>query len=102
MKWAKGHPRGTLVIGIAIVAVAQLAIMTGAFDTSMVMALVFVPYAVLAVINGWVLKLRGRSLHWLWFYVLYSWGGALVPVLVALFAKPTQSTADSQVPTANL
>ena len=101
MEWIKGHPRGTLAVGIAAVALAQLAIMTGAFGTSMVMVLVFVPYAVLAVINGWLLKLKGRSLHWLWFYVLYSWGGALVPVLVALFAKPAQATSDDHVPTQN-
>jgi hypothetical protein len=101
MKWIKGHPRGTLTIGIAGVALAQFAIITGAFGTYTVMALVFVPYAVLAVINGWVLRLKGRSLHWLWFYVLYSWGGALVPVLVALFAKPAQADSHDQVPAPN-
>lgn len=99
MEWLRGHPRATLGVGLGVVAAAQLAIMFGGFDSYMVMALVFVPYVVLAFINAWVLRLRGRSRHWLWFYLLYSWGGALIPVCLALFTKPAQSTSKDHVPT---
>ena len=46
------------------------------------------------VVNGWVLRRKGRSLNWLWFYLA---GLGLVAVGVALLAKGDnkQETAPS-------
>lgn len=60
----------------------------------MMMLLTFIPYAAMAFVNAWVLRLKGRSRHWLWLYVFYSWGGALIPIGIALLSK---QPVDNQV-----
>jgi hypothetical protein len=97
MTWLKGHPRATLAIAVGAVAAAQAAILLGEYGFTTMMLLALGPYAVLAIINGWVLHLRGRSRHWLWLYVFYNWGGALVPVAIALFAPLSQQSVDDHV-----
>ncbi len=87
MTWFRGHPRATLAIAVGIVAAAQAAILFGEHSTSTMMLLALGPYAALAAINGWALRLRGRSRHWLWLYLFYNWGGAIIPVLVAMLSK---------------
>ncbi len=97
MTWLKGHPRATLAIAVGAVAAAQAAILLGEYRTTTMMLLALGPYAVLAIINGWVLHLKGRSRHWLWLYVFYNWGGALIPVGIALFAKSAQKEVAADV-----
>jgi len=97
MTWFREHPRATLAIALAVVVAAQIALLLGAYSTATMMALALGPYAALALLNGWVLRMKHRSLHWLWLYLFYNWGGALIPVGIALFVKPSEQPINQQV-----
>lgn len=92
--------RATLILVIAAIIVMPL---TGvgayrllgmeSWPIGMAAVITLVPYIGLGVINGAVLRLKGRSLHWLWFYLFWNWYGALIPAVVAIRSKP--KAADS-------
>lgn len=96
MTWMKAHPRATLLIVAGLqTALVLLGSVVLSLSWEMMMVITFVPYIGMALVNAWVLKLKGRSRHWLWFYLLYSWGGPLIPVGVALLSK---QPVNDQVP----
>jgi len=92
MTWFREHPRAVLLIAAAaalpftgVLAYRIMGMERWSFWTSV--AVVLPPYVILAVVNGWVLRIKSRSLHWLWLYLVWNWYGALIPVVIALLSK---------------
>jgi uncharacterized membrane protein YhaH (DUF805 family) len=87
--WLRADPRGKLVIAWAVLLLLTIVIFAvelgqGPADALRVLTLFYV-LPVLVPINGVVLRQRRRSLWWL---LLHLVGLGLVPVLVALLARP--------------
>jgi hypothetical protein len=96
MTWFREHPRATLALSVALYPVMALVLyLTG--TSGAVWFALLVPYAIAGLVNAWVLRMKGRSLHWLWLYLIYNWGGAIVPLMVAFLAKPLQQPVHQQV-----
>lgn len=92
MTWLKGHPRATLAIAAAIAlpfsgVLAYHLLGMDRWSLGLSLAVALPPYVLLALVNGWVLRLKGRSLHWLWLYIIWNWYGAAIPVFVAMRSK---------------
>ena len=83
--WMKAHPRETLALSLLGFpfsgAIAQLD-----WRASMLWIGFLLLWAgVVALINAWVLETKNITRHWLWLYLV---GVGIVPVLIAIFAKP--------------
>lgn len=87
LTWLRTDPRGKLVISVLLFLALVLALTAGGVDSATAGRSLGLFYLlpVLVPVNGIVLRQRHRSLRWLLFHIV---GLGLVPVLVALLARP--------------
>lgn len=89
MAWTRADPRGKLAVAWLVHLILCIVFFTaqvgaGPAEAARLLTLFYV-LPVLVPVNGWVLRQRHRSLLWLLFHIA---GLGLVPILIALLAKP--------------
>ena len=96
MEWFKGHHRAILVVAL-LLALPVNGILSLQLIGTVGLYVMLATYLLLAVVTGWVLRMKGRSLHWLWPFLLWNWYGYLVPVVVALRSKQSVVTPPAAI-----
>lgn len=89
LTWLHADPRGKLVVAwlvflLLIITFYAAEVGEGPAEATRLLTLFYV-WPVLVPVNGIVLRQRHRSLRWLLFHIV---GLGLVPILVALLARP--------------
>jgi len=83
--WLKAHPRETLALSLLGFPVSGAIAQLDWRATMLWLVFVVIWTGVVALLNAWVLETKGITRHWLWLYLI---GAGIVPVLIAVLAKP--------------